>query len=123
MLSNFFNYVYIYVFRRIKSFRATGHSPPGLYFSHITYYKFYCILPRAHFHSSYYRSAVGALLVYDIAKYETFENIEKWLKEIETYADQGIVCILVGNKSDLRHLRAVRTDEAKTFAGTIHNEL
>ena len=69
------------------------------------------------FYSRYYRSAVGALLVYDIAKHETFENVEKWLSEIETYSDQGIITILVGNKSDLRHLRAVRADEAKAFAG------
>ena len=27
--------------------------------------------------------------------------------------------MLVGNKSDLRHLRAVPTDEAKAFAGTV----
>ena len=32
------------------------------------------------------------------------------------HADQNIVIMLVGNKSDLRHLRAVPTDEAKAFA-------
>ena len=34
------------------------------------------------------------------------------------HADSNIVIMLVGNKSDLRHLRAVPTDEAKGFAGT-----
>lgn len=32
------------------------------------------------------------------------------------HADQNIVIMLVGNKSDLRHLRAVLTEEAKAFA-------
>ena len=67
---------------------------------------------------SYYRGAVGALLVYDIAKHLTYENVERWLKELRDHADSNIVIMLVGNKCDLRHLRAVPTEEAKTYAGT-----
>ncbi|KAK2498948.1 LOW QUALITY PROTEIN: hypothetical protein MC885_011528 [Smutsia gigantea] len=67
--------------------------------------------------SAYYRGAVGALLVYDIAKHLTYENVERWLKELRDHADSNIVIMLVGNKSDLRHLRAVPTDEARAFAG------
>jgi len=66
--------------------------------------------------SAYYRGAVGALLVYDIAKHVTYENVERWLKELRDHADSNIVIMLVGNKSDLRHLRAVPTEEAKAFA-------
>jgi len=66
--------------------------------------------------SAYYRGAVGALLVYDIAKYSTFKNVERWLTELRENADRNIVIMLVGNKSDLRHLREVPTEEAKTFA-------
>ncbi|KAG0044964.1 hypothetical protein BGZ83_009754 [Gryganskiella cystojenkinii] len=66
--------------------------------------------------SAYYRGAVGALLVYDISKHQTYENVGRWLKELRDHADTNIVIMLVGNKSDLRHLRAVPTDEAKQFA-------
>merc|ERR1712226_1224287 len=66
--------------------------------------------------SAYYRGAVGALLVYDISKHSTFENVERWLKELRDHAEANIVVMLVGNKSDLRHLRAVETDEAMAFA-------
>ncbi|KAL6109675.1 RAB11a, member RAS oncogene family, like [Spinachia spinachia] len=66
--------------------------------------------------SAYYRGAVGALLVYDIAKHLTYENAERWLKELQDHADSNIVIMLVGNKSDLRHLRAVPTEEAKALA-------
>jgi len=66
--------------------------------------------------SAYYRGAVGALLVYDIAKHGTDVNVTRWLKELRDHADSNIVIMLVGNKSDLKHLRAVPTDEAKTFS-------
>ncbi|RKP03522.1 hypothetical protein CXG81DRAFT_29228 [Caulochytrium protostelioides] len=65
--------------------------------------------------SAYYRGAVGALLVYDISNYATFEKVSKWLAELKDHADQNIVVMLVGNKSDLRHLRAVPTEEAMAF--------
>ncbi|CAE7666097.1 RAB11B, partial [Symbiodinium microadriaticum] len=60
--------------------------------------------------------AVGALLVYDISKHVTFENVERWLKELRDHAEPNIVVMLVGNKSDLRHRRTVPTEEAMTFA-------
>ncbi|KAF8481420.1 ras-domain-containing protein [Gautieria morchelliformis] len=66
--------------------------------------------------SAYYRGAVGALLVYDIAKHATYVNVTRWLKELRDHADSNIVIMLVGNKSDLKHLRAVPTEEAKGFS-------
>lgn len=71
--------------------------------------------------SAYYRGAVGALLVYDISKHQTYENVTRWLKELRDHADANIVIMLVGNKSDLRHLRAVPTEEAKAFASESPN--
>lgn len=69
--------------------------------------------------SAYYRGAAGALIVYDISKHITFENVERWLKELRDHLDTArdhIVIMLVGNKSDLRHKRIVMTDEAMQFA-------
>ena len=66
--------------------------------------------------SAYYREAVGALLVYDISKHKTYDNVTRWLKELWDHADDHIVIMLVGNKSDLQHLRAVSIEEAKQFA-------
>ena len=60
---------------------------------------------------------MGAMLVYSITKHSTFENIERWLKELrDNYVDRNVAIILVGNNCDLRHLRAVSTDEAMEFA-------
>ncbi|KAI6179727.1 hypothetical protein M3Y98_00641500 [Aphelenchoides besseyi] len=44
--------------------------------------------------SAYYRGAVGALLVYDIAKHMTYENVARWLRELRDHADQNIVIML-----------------------------
>lgn len=55
-------------------------------------------------------------MVYDIAKHLTYENVDRWLKELRDHADNNIIIMLVGNKSDLRHLRAVPTEEARMFA-------
>jgi small GTP-binding protein len=68
--------------------------------------------------SAYYRGAVGALLVYDISKKGTFDNVERWLKELKDHADANIVIMLVGNKCDLKHLRAVSTEEGSAFSAT-----
>ncbi|KAB2073811.1 Ras-related Rab11C [Gossypium arboreum] len=57
--------------------------------------------------SAYYRGAVGALLVYDITKRQTFDNVQRWLRELREHADSNIVVMMAGNKSDLNHLRAV----------------
>lgn len=60
---------------------------------------------------------MAALLVYDITKRESFENVEKWYKELRQNGDKDMVVILVGNKCDLKHLRAVSQEEATSFSG------
>ncbi|CDK28119.1 unnamed protein product [Kuraishia capsulata CBS 1993] len=66
--------------------------------------------------AAYYRGAVGALVVYDISNSESYESVSRWLREMKDHADANIIIELVGNKSDLDHLRAVPTEEAKNFA-------
>ena len=66
--------------------------------------------------SAYYRGAVGALLVYDITKRQTFDNVQRWLRELRDHADSNIVIMMAGNKSDLNHLRAIPTDDAQSLA-------
>ena len=57
----------------------------------------------------------GVLSGYDVGvpRAVTFENVERWLKELRDHADANIVIMLVGNKSDLRHLRSVHTEDAQ----------
>ncbi|KAG6533621.1 ras-related protein RGP1-like [Zingiber officinale] len=66
--------------------------------------------------SAYYRGAVGAMLIYDITKRQSFDHVARWLEELRSHADRNIVIMLIGNKSDLGSLRAVPTEDAKEFA-------
>ncbi|XP_021286771.1 ras-related protein RABA2a [Herrania umbratica] len=66
--------------------------------------------------SAYYRGALGALLVYDVTKPTTFENVSRWLKELRDHADSNIVIMMIGNKTDLKHLRAVAMEDGQSYA-------
>ncbi|KAH7332045.1 hypothetical protein KP509_20G065400 [Ceratopteris richardii] len=66
--------------------------------------------------SAYYRGALGAMLVYDVTKRPTFDHIARWLEELRSHADNNIVIILVGNKTDLGTLRTVFAEDAKEYA-------
>jgi small GTP-binding protein len=50
---------------------------------------------------SYFRGASGALLVFDITRRDTFLSVTSWLHDLRQIAEEGIVVVLVGNKSDL----------------------
>jgi len=50
---------------------------------------------------AYYRGAMGILLVYDITKQESFNNITNWMKNIEQHASDNVNKLLVGNKCDM----------------------
>lgn len=68
--------------------------------------------------SSYYRGAHGVMIVYDITKRESYNNLHKWLIEIETYASEGVLSILVGNKIDLEIDREVSKETGQEWAAT-----
>ena len=50
---------------------------------------------------SYYRGAICALLVYDITRRNTFQNLVRWLEEMLEHAYNRMTIVLVGNKKDL----------------------
>lgn len=66
--------------------------------------------------SAYYRGAVGAMLVYDITRRHTFQNIGRWLEELRLHSDESIVLMLVGNKCDLKEGREVSVEEGTALA-------
>jgi small GTP-binding protein len=65
---------------------------------------------------AYFRSAIGVLLVFDLADRKSFEELNHWLNDVHTLCDPNAVVTLLGNKSDLAKDRAVTVTEAESFA-------
>ena len=65
---------------------------------------------------SYFKGALGALVVYDIANKKTFENADKWIMELKDCSDKKLSLILIGNKSDLENNRQVSKQEGEAKA-------
>ncbi|VDL91551.1 unnamed protein product [Schistocephalus solidus] len=66
---------------------------------------------------SYYRDAVGTLLVYDITNHQSFDAVHQWLSDARQLASPNVVLILVGNKKDLQDTDGQVTHwEANAFA-------
>merc|ERR1712078_236282 len=67
---------------------------------------------------NYYRGAAGALLVYDVTRRSTYQNLSTWLSDARRHlTNPNTVIMLVGNKSDLGDSqRQVTYDEAAKFA-------
>jgi len=64
---------------------------------------------------SYFRSSSAALIVFDITRRKTFENATSWLHDLRQIAEEDIVVVLVGNKSDLSANRQVTGEEAEKW--------
>lgn len=66
---------------------------------------------------AYYRSAHGAIIVYDVSNEVSFQRAEIWLKELHLHSfNDDLICLLIGNKIDLISSRKVSYEEGKEFA-------
>ncbi|KAM3423400.1 hypothetical protein BST61_g833 [Cercospora zeina] len=61
---------------------------------------------------SYFRGASGALLVFDITRRSTFASVTAWLHDLRQIAEDDIIVVLVGNKSDLAASSTVSGDSS-----------
>ena len=66
--------------------------------------------------SAYYRAAVAAILVYDVTKRASFENLNSWASEIQMNTTHDVKVMLLANKIDLAGERQVSKEEGKEFA-------
>ena len=75
--------------------------------------------------STFYEGAFGALLVYDITRRETFQNLENWIKELFVNTRQnGVPFVILGNKVDLREqgVECVPVEEAEEWVNKLNEK-
>lgn len=63
--------------------------------------------------TSYYRGAMGIMLVYDITNEKSFENIVKWLRNIDEHANEDVEKMILGNKCDIEDKRMVSREKGE----------
>lgn len=51
---------------------------------------------------SYYRSAHGAVIAYDITRHATFESVSHWISEVELYGASNVTLVLIGETLTLQ---------------------
>ena len=66
--------------------------------------------------TSYYKGAHAILIVFDITEKDSFDHVKNWVADIDKFAKQGVLRILVGNKCDLEKQRNVSKEEANELA-------
>ena len=62
-----------------------------------------------------YQNAVGALLVYDVKNFETFDKVENWVRALKEDGE-GIEIIILGNKFDLSDKNELEKNSAEVNA-------
>jgi Ras-related protein Rab-8A len=65
---------------------------------------------------SYYRCAYGIILVYDVTSKSSFNNLRKWIADIQYYCKSDVKIIIIGNKCDNVDKRLVSYREGISLA-------
>ena len=56
------------------------------------------------------------IITYDITNRKSFENLSQWLSDVHKFTSKKVIMYIVGNKSDLSHLRQVDFKSAELIA-------
>jgi Rab family protein len=64
----------------------------------------------------YYRSALIAIIVYDVTNQESHNSVSYWIHELQTNVEENIVILVCGNKIDLEDKRVVQFQSASSAA-------
>ena len=68
----------------------------------------------------FYKDANAAVLVYDITRKDSFEELQNyWAEQIKESSPSNIILAVAANKSDLFNKEAVDEDEARKFAESL----
>lgn len=66
--------------------------------------------------TSFYKNAMGIMVVFDLTNKISFENVRNWMRQIKKNADENVCKILIGNKLDAQYERVVNLNEIEDLA-------
>lgn len=75
--------------------------------------------------ATYYRGTHGVIVVYDVTDRDSFENVRRWMAEIDNNCDtsqNSVNRVLVGNKIDMVNEIVVSKEEADSYAAGLNVE-
>ncbi len=68
----------------------------------------------------FFNGSMGALMVFDVTRKDSFMNVTKWITELWNNSGRGVVpVILLGNKADLRSSDSVAVEQANKYAAAL----
>ena len=69
--------------------------------------------------ANYYHGSHAIAIVYDITDRKSFENLRKWINDVDRLANPQVCKLVVGNKADLEEKRQVSREEGRAFADNL----
>jgi Ras-related protein Rab-1A len=69
--------------------------------------------------SNYYHGSHAIAIVYDITNRQSFENLRRWIADVDRLGNPQVCKIVIGNKADMEDKRAVRADEGLALANNL----
>lgn len=68
----------------------------------------------------YYGGSQGALILYDVTRPSSFQNVKSWVEELNQFLPKAIPCVLVANKIDLEDIRKVSKEAGEELAAELN---
>ena len=65
---------------------------------------------------NYYKGSHGILLLYDITKQSSFDNIREWVRDIKEEVSEKAIIFLIGNKIDMDEQRKITKEKGEELA-------
>ena len=66
--------------------------------------------------TSYYKGAQAIIIVFDVTEKDSFDHVKTWMADIDKFAKENVMKVLVGNKCDLEERRAISGEQARELA-------
>ena len=65
---------------------------------------------------NFYRGAQGAIIVFDVTSYTSFQKVGEWIAEFNATMPETFQTVIAGNKNDLEQERVIQMEEALDYA-------